>query len=170
MSFVRPEVKDRLWRWREALVGAALSVGGMYLAVSDSGVMAAAGTSVAIIGALLIFAGIQRTRFRVGKGGPGVVHVDEAQVTYYGPFDGGSVSIDALASVELDPRSKPAEWLLTELGRPPLKIPVNAENAEVLFDVFAALDGIKTERMLTQLRSEPEQRVTIWSHEQRRLH
>ncbi len=171
MSFIRPELMHRFWRWREALVGFFLACCGMFWAVSQQGVLAAIGTSLAIVGALIIFAGIQRTRFRVGSGGPGVVQVIERQVTYYGPLNGGSVSIDALESVELEPRSKPtAEWILTESGGQPLHIPTNAENAEVLFDVFATLEGIRTENMLTQLRANPEQRVPIWSHSQRRLH
>jgi len=171
MTFIRPELRQKFWRWREVAFGAFVASCGMYWAVSQQGVLAAVGTSIAIIGALIIFAGIQRTRFRVGRGGPGIVQVDERQVTYYGPLDGGSVSIDALVSVALEPKSKPAaEWVLTEAGKPPLHIPTNAENAEVLFDVFAALDGIRTENMLTQLRSHPEQRVTIWNSGQRRLH
>ena len=171
MSFIRPEVLGGIWRWREALFGLFLAACGMFWAVSQQGVLAAIGTSLAIVGALIIFAGIQRTRFRVGAGGPGVVQVHERLVTYYGPLEGGSVSIDALVSVELEPKAKPAaEWVLTESGGTPLHIPTNAENAEILFDVFASLDGIRTENMLTQLRSNPGERVTIWNNSQRRLH
>lgn len=172
MSFIRPEVKNKIWRWREAMFGLFLACCGMFWAVSQQGVLAAVGTSLSIVGALIIFAGIQRTRFRVGRGGPGVVQVVERQVTYYGPLNGGSVSIDALESVELEPRAKPAaEWILTESGGgQPLHIPTNAENADLLFDVFAALDGIRTENMLAQLQANPDKRVPIWSDRQRRLH
>ena len=170
MSFVRPELLNGLWRWREALAGAVVAGSGMYVAVSQQGLMATIGMILAVIGALSIFAGIQRTRFRVGAGGPGVVQVHERLVTYYGPHDGGSVSIDALSSVELEPKSKPAEWVLCELGGKPLHIPTNAENAEALFDVFAALDGIKTENMLSKLHATPGERVMIWQSSQRRLH
>ncbi len=170
-DFIRPELRQKFWRWREAIIGTLISCFGMIWAVSQQGILAAVGTSLAIVGALVIFAGIQRTRFRVGRGGPGVVQLDERQVTYYGPLDGGSVSIDALQSVALEPRAKPAaEWVLTEVGGQPLHIPVNAENAEVLFDVFAALEGIRTENMLTQLRDNPAERVTIWHQPQRQLH
>ena len=144
---------------------------GTLWAVTESGVLAAVGTSLAIVGALITFAGIQRTRFRVGHGGPGVVQVDERQVTYYGPLDGGSVSIDGLVRVDLDPGARPhAVWVLTDAHGMVLNIPTQAENAEALFDVFAALDGIKTENMLAQLRSNPAQRVRIWDTGQRRLH
>ena len=171
MSFIRPELINAFWRWREALFGVFMACVGMFWAVSQQGILAAIGTSLAIVGALIIFAGIQRTRFRVGAGGPGVVQVHERLVTYYGPYEGGSVSIDALVKVELDPRTQPAaEWVLTESGGQVLNIPTNAENAEVLFDVFASLDGIRTENMLSKLRAHPEERVKIWDDSQRRLH
>lgn len=170
MSFIRPEVWNGIWRWREALFGVFLACCGMFWAVGQQGTLAAIGTSIAIVGALIIFAGIQRTRFRVGTGGPGIVQVHERLVTYYGPFDGGSVSIDALESVQLDPTVKPAEWILHEVGGQPLSIPTSAENAEILFDVFSTLDGIKTENMLAKLRSQPGEPVLIWHQTQRRLH
>ena len=53
-------------------------------------------------------------------------------------------------------------WILTEPAQPPLRIPVDAAGAEHLFDVFAALPGIHTERMLAELKRRPRQRVTIW--------
>lgn len=170
MSFIRPEVWNGFWRWREALLGLFLAACGMFWAVGQQGVLAAVGTSLAIVGALLIFAGIQRTRFRVGSGGPGVVQVHERLVTYYGPLDGGSVSIDALEMVKLDPTTKPASWVLQEVGGQPLYIPTNAENAEELFDAFATLEGIRTENMLTQLRANPGAPVTIWQQTLQRLH
>ncbi|MCP3971988.1 MAG: hypothetical protein GY717_17025 [Rhodobacteraceae bacterium] len=171
MSFIRQEALNGIWRWRETLVGIFVAVCGMYWAIGQQGILAAVGISLAVVGALVIFAGIQRTRFRVGAGGPGLVQVVERMVTYYGAIEGGSVSIDALESVQLDPRSKPAaEWVLTESGGQVLHIPTNAENAEALFDVFASLDGIRTENMLTKLRANPGKRVEIWNGSQRLVH
>jgi hypothetical protein len=167
MSFIRPEVKTGLWRWRESLAGFAVASIGLYLAIAGLGLTQMIGFSMVVAGAVLMFAGFQRARFRVGSGGPGVVQVDEGQVTYFGPFDGGSVAIRQLALVELDPTAKPASaWVLTEQGQPPLAIPTTAEGADLLFDVFAALDGIRTERMLSDLQSAPEKRVVIWQREQ----
>ncbi|MEL7116670.1 MAG: hypothetical protein AAGP08_13990 [Pseudomonadota bacterium] len=170
MSVDRLEMLNGIWRWREALFGLFMACCGMFWAVSQQGVMAAIGTSISIVGALIIFAGIQRTRFRVGSGGPGVVHADDHHVTYYGPRDGGSVGIDALESVSLDPTVRPAVWVLQQVGGQPISIPTNAENAEMLFDVFASLDGIKTENMLAKLRSNPNSPVEIWHEKQRQLH
>lgn len=157
-------------RWREAIFGAFMAFSGMIIAVGQQGFMALLGTACAIVGAIIIFAGIQRSRFRVGHDGPGMVQVHERLVTYYGPHDGGSVSVDALASVHLDPTVKPAAWILQEVGGQPLSIPTNAVNAEELFDVFAALDGIKTDNMLAKLRAAPKEPVAIWRSDQRQLH
>jgi hypothetical protein len=55
--------------------------------------------------------------------------------------------------------------VLTEAGQPPLAIPTTAEGAEALFDVFASLEGIRTERMLAELQKEPKKRVVIWQRE-----
>ena len=163
MDFIRPELRHGFWRWRETLYGALLFFVSAYWAIVGSGVVSAAGTSFAIVGALLIFAGVQRTRFRRGVGGRGLVEVDERQVVYFGPHDGGVVSIDGLEKVELDPAIQPGgAWVLTQPGAHPLTIPTDAENAEQLFDVFAALDGLRTERMLAHLEQHPHERVTVW--------
>jgi hypothetical protein len=155
-----------IWRWRESLAGFVVALAGLYLAVTGTGLAQMFGFSMVVAAAVLMFAGLQRARFRIGSGGPGMVQVDEGQVTYFGPFDGGSVAIRQLSLVELDPKTKPtSSWVLTEIGQPPLAIPTTAEGAEALFDVFASLEGIRTERMLAELQKEPKKRVVIWQRE-----
>lgn len=167
MSFIRPELERSIWRWRETLAGCAVAAVGLYLAVAAFGLTQMLGFSMVVAGAVLMFAGLQRARFRVGAGGPGLVEVDEGQVTYFGPREGGSVSIGQLDRVELDPGARPAAaWVLTEPGQPPLAIPTTAEGAEALFDVFASLEGIRTERMLAELQGAPAGRVLIWQRAQ----
>jgi hypothetical protein len=166
MSFIRPGLRSALWRWRESCAGSGVAAVGLYFAIVSFGLAQMLGFSMVVAGAVLMFAGFQRARFRVGSGGPGVVQVDEGQVTYFGPFDGGSVAIRQLSLIELDPRARPSStWVLTEPGQPPLAIPTTAEGAEALFDVFAALDGIRTERMLAELQKQPQRRVVIWERE-----
>jgi hypothetical protein len=53
-------------------------------------------------------------------------------------------------------------WVLTQPGAHPLTIPTDATNADQLFDVFAALEGLQTERMLAHLEEKPQERVTVW--------
>ena len=52
MSFVRPEVAQNLYRWREALVGAIIAVLGFWAAMEGFGFLA-------IVGAVLMVAGLQ---------------------------------------------------------------------------------------------------------------
>ncbi len=163
MQLVRTEVKESIWRAREALIGIFVSILGMYWAIVGIGLLQMIGTSLAVAGALLFFAGIQRARFRTGTGGAGVVHVMEGQVAYYGPYEGGAMAVADLTKVELDPTTKPvSQWVLHDPHSPPLRIPTNAEGADSLFDVFAKLEGIQTEKMLNELTGKPERQVVIW--------
>lgn len=171
MEIVRPEVSTAVWRFRDALIGAAVSFFGLYWAITGVGIMAIVGMSLAVAGALLVFAGIQRGRFRAASGGAGVVHVVEGQVTYFGPVEGGSVIVANLDRVELDPLAEPAgEWILHDETTMPLRIPVNAEGAETLFDVFSGLEGLQTEHMLAVLNGEPNEQVVVWQSKPVSLH
>ena len=165
MGFVRPEVRLVAWRYRDALIRAIVSIFGIGWALSSVGFMVILGTSVSIAGALLVFAGIQRARFSSGADGAGMVSLDEGQVTYFGPRDGGTVHVDDLLQVDLLPPeslSDQAAWLLLSDEPEALRIPVNAVGADKLFDVFAKLDGIHTSRMLDWLEKLPEQQVVVW--------
>lgn len=169
MSFVRPEAQKALMRWREVLLGVGVLCLGLWWA-SGFGVLKWVGFAVAIGGGALIVTGLQRARFRSGKGGPGVVQVDERQISYFGPLDGGIVAMDEITGLSLDARSDPPVWVLRQPGQPPLHIPVNAEGSDALFDAFAALPGIRTEHMLSQLKAKPDHPVVIWSKQAARLH
>lgn len=165
MAFLRPEIRNALWRYRDALIGAAVSFFGINWAMSSVGFMSILGLALSVAGALLLFAGIQRGRFAIGGGGHGVVSIDEGQVTYFGPVEGGTVHVDDLIGVDLAPgsgRTGP-EWLLLSADAvEPLRIPVDAAGGEKLFDVFAKLDGIRTSRLLAQLNQTPDHQVVIW--------
>ena len=169
MSFLRPEARAALVQWRETLVGAAVLLLGLWWA-SGFGLLKWLGIGLVAVGAVLIVSGIQRARFRIGQGGPGVVQVDEGEVAYFGPLNGGSVAMRSLSRVVLDGRSQPPVWALYQPGQAPLHIPVNAAGSDALFDAFASLDGIKTEHMLAQLKAAPDHPVVIWAKEDRRLH
>jgi hypothetical protein len=169
MSFVRPEVRAALSRWREALIGVLIICLGLYWS-SGVGILKWVGVVIALGGAILTFTGLQRARFRADGGGPGVVTVDEGEISYFGPFNGGSISIRELAMLSLDPRSKPPVWVLSQAGQGDLYIPVNAEGADRLFDAFAALPGIRTDHLLTTLNKGADDVVVIWAKRPRALH
>lgn len=165
MGILRPEIGQAVYRYRDALIGAAVSFFGINWALSSVGFMSILGTALSIAGALLLFAGIQRGRFVTGRDGRGMVTIDEGQVTYFGPDEGGTVHVDDLVQVDLLPPDdgSGAEWLLLSAeDEEPLRIPLNAVGADALFDVFVRLDGIRTSRMLAQLNHRPEKQVVIW--------
>ena len=162
MSFFRPEARAALWRWREVLAASGLGVLGLYWVLGPGGLLVWVGWLTLALAVALAIVGVQRGRFRTGAGGPGVVLVDEGEITYMGPLTGGTVAAPDLERLTLDPGARPPHWVLEQPGQAPLFIPVNAEGSDGLFDVFAALPGLRTERMLSQLRAGGAHPVVIW--------
>ncbi len=163
---IRPEAKDQLMRWREALTGGALLLLGLWWLAGPGQLLTIPAIVMIIAGLALIRIGFQRARFRSAGAGPGSVRVDEGQVAYFGPLTGGVIALGELQALSLDRRQHPAHWRLKQPGQNELMIPVNAEGAEALFDAFATLPGLKTARMLDALNgraeSGGEQQVVIW--------
>lgn len=160
---IRPEARAALSQWREALIGLAVLALGIYWGFfTGGGLLHWIGYGVIAVGLLLVIAGIQRGRFRIGAGGPGVVQIVEGRITYFGPLTGGAADLEALSALVLDPSAKPPHWLLRQPGQPPLAIPLTAEGADALFDAFATLPGLHTERMLSEMRRDGTRPVTIW--------
>lgn len=167
MSFIRPEVRAALRRWREVLAGGALlALGGWWLFGVIGWMMNGLGGLVALAGAALAVLGLQRARFRAESDGPGVVQITEGRVAYYGPLTGGAVDIADLARLSLDRQNRPAHWVLRQPGLDPLHIPVTAKGADQLFDAFTALPGLRTEYMLRELARESHGETVIWQRRQ----
>ena len=162
MSFIRPEARTQIWRWRELLIAVGVLALGLVWGLGSGGLLGWLGWALVPLAAILGFVGLQRGRFRLGGGGPGVVQLDEGRIAYFGPLTGGSVSAVDLTRLSLDPTAKPPHWVLEQPGQPPLYIPVNAAGAEALFDAFSALPGLRTERMLAELETGASQPVEIW--------
>lgn len=163
MSFFRPEARAALWRWREVLAGATALLIGLWWAYGATGWMInGVGFGLILLALGLIFLGVQRARFRAGSDGPGVVQVVEGRVAYFGPLTGGAVDIAEISRLSLDRRMHPAHWILAQPGNDPLQIPVTAKGAEVLFDAFATLPGLRTEYMLRELARDTSNEAVIW--------
>ena len=165
MSFIRPEAQAALWRWREILAAGLLLLLGLRWALGSAGLVIWVGWGLVALAIGLAVIGAQRLRFRLGVGGPGVVQVDEGQIGYFGPLTGGAVALSELDLLALDHTAKPPHWVLQQSGQPPLHIPVNASGSDALFDAFASLPGLKTERMLTELRRPGPHQVVIWQRQ-----
>jgi len=162
MSFVRPEAAAVLLRWRETYVGGFLALLGTWWAFGLSGLMPYLGGALIIIGTILIIVGIQRGRFRVPGDGPGLVRVTEDQIAYFGPLTGGVVALSDLTRLQIVAEAKPTHWVLSQSGEPDLFIPTTADGAEALFDAFARLPGLRTEQMLTGMKSSSGRSITLW--------
>jgi hypothetical protein len=172
MSFIRPEAQAAILRWREVFVGAGIAALGLW-AASGFGLLRWVGYGIVLLGALVIYTGVQRARFRTGKDGPGTVQVDEGEVMYYGPWWGGSVALRDVSRIELAGGGDTAVWRLYQPGRETLVIPTNADGAEALFDAFATLPGMRTGAMLHALNSRTaagDHPVVIWSSGDARVH
>lgn len=169
-GFVRPELAAAARRWREALFGAGIVAVGLWWSFITYGAVAWIGWLLAAIGGGLIAAGIQRGRFRQGRDGPGVVRVDEGQIAYFGPWDGGVAALSEIVEVTLDRGRDPACWRIRQPGRAELVIPVTAEGAEALFDAFGALPSFDARVMLAALHAVDRRPVTVWEKPSLRLH
>jgi hypothetical protein len=171
MSFLRPEARAGLLRWRETLAGVATVALGLWFVLTSYGVVFGLGVVLILAGAAIAVAGVQRARFRQSTDGPGIVQIVEGRVTYFGPWSGGGASLDRLAWLELVPMHGGAgAWVLIEEEGERLEIPVDARGAERLFDVFAALPGLDTRAMLAALRPPVQERTQIWQRDRPRLH
>lgn len=162
MSFVRPEATAALLRWREALAGAAAVAIGLWWVLGPGQLLTLPGAALVIAGGAFVWVGVQRGRFRGAGGGQGQVQIDEGQITYFGPLAGGMVALRQLQTLSLRKSLHPDHWQLDQPGQPPLLIPVNALGADALFDAFATLPGLRTERMLAVMHDASSGDVVIW--------
>tara|TARA_R100000935_G_scaffold10270_1_gene20529 strand:- start:3844 stop:4383 length:540 start_codon:yes stop_codon:yes gene_type:complete len=170
-EFLRPQARATLWRWREVLFAGALAALGLWWALGSFGLVKWIGIVLVLLAAAIAAAGVQRARFRQDGQGPGIVMLDERRLVYMGPLTGGAMDVADLTRLELEPAAMPRpHWVLTGVGGQALAIPVNAEGAETLFDVFAALPGIRSGSVLDVLERTPGARVTVWEKERTLLH
>lgn len=156
-SFIRPQARAALWRWRECLAGVGLIAIGV-LTLPEYGLLRWVGNALIGLGVIAILTGLPRARFRRDETGAGVITVTEHQLTYMGPLTGGSVSIDHIYGVALDHQA----WILTDIEDNTLTIPLTATGSEQLFDVFETLPRFPTSKMLRALDAPRSSRITIW--------
>ncbi|MFN3661136.1 hypothetical protein [Yoonia sp.] len=170
-DFFRPEARAFLWRWRDVLAAALLGLFGLWWALNAAGVTLWLGYLGIVIALGWGIAGVQRARFASHGDGPGVVQVRERRLAYFGPLDGGIMDVDDLTQLTLDPTSHPdPSWVLSGVGGQRIAIPINAAGADDLFDVFAALPGIRTAMVLDVLERTPDAQVIVWSRARPVLH
>ncbi len=175
MSFIRPEAFQTLLRWREVLVGVAVVGLGLWWSLGAFGLWRWMAIALILAGLAITWEGLRRARFKPGTGGPGVVEVDERQITYFGPSDGGAISIDGLARVVIlttdeGPFVDDVFWVFEDGEGAILHIPASAEGAETLFDAISVLPGVDYEAVLKAMGSTENAQYLVWDNAQKRLH
>lgn len=160
MSFVRPEARAGLLRWREALIGVAMQMTGFVTMLGPGRARLVIGILLLGLGTLFLVWGMQRARFRRGGGGAGVVEVDERQITYLTAEIGGGLALEDLARIAVVP---PHAWELTDTSGQRLTIPVNAAGADALFETLVALPGFSATKLAQAAQTPPGSRTLIWS-------
>ena len=163
---IRPEVSAALWRWREVIATLGLGAVGMALMLGGGWVRLALGGALAVLAAALAINAVRRMRFGQGGGGPGIVEVDEARISYFGPQGGGFVSVVELSELRLVTLAGRRHWRLKQMDGQALLIPVEASGAERLFDAFASLPGIAGSDLVAALQAADVQALgpVIWRH------
>lgn len=162
-NFLRPEVRAALWRFRDVIGAAVVIAFGLWWSATFFSPVRWVGWAFVALGAIWAMGAFQRVRFNQDGDGPGVVKIVERRLAYFGPLTGGVVEMDDAVKLELEPKALPAaHWIVTSAAGNVVEIPVNADGAEALFDLFASLPGIQTQKMLSALNEAPDQRVVIW--------
>ena len=150
---IRPEITETALRYREALGAGVVVLVGLWLMSLGGYVLVPLGAIVAAIGAILTLTAFRRARFAQTVAAPGVVELDERQVSYLAPELGGFISLDELVEIRLLSMRGRRMWRLKQSDGQALLIPVDAEGAQKLFDVFTSLPGMDTAELVLEPRS-----------------
>lgn len=144
MSLIRPEARATLWRLREVFAAIGLAGVGVWVVGLGGYVLVPLGAGIAMLAAGFGLLAWRRLRFAQAGDAPGVVELDEGQISYFGPNVGGVVALQELVELRLITAGGRRLWRLRQQDGQALLIPVEARGAERLFDAFAALPGMDT--------------------------
>ncbi|MBM1220351.1 hypothetical protein JQU17_08115 [Ponticoccus sp. SC2-23] len=161
-EFLRPEARQALYRWREVIAASGGASLGLWWGLTSIGIMTWIGWILVLVSMAFGYAAVQRLRFHPGAGGPGVVQVAERQIAYFGPLTGGVMALDDVIGLEVAGDAVPPHWRLRSDAGEVLDIPLNAEGAEVLFDAFSSLPGMRTERLIAASRTHEGATHLVW--------
>lgn len=151
MAWIRPEVSETIWRYREVVWAALVVAAGLWLFSLGGLLLIPLGLVVAGVGAVLAVTAWRRARFEQETAAPGVVELDEAQVAYLGPGNGGFLSLQELVELRLLTLRGRRLWRLKQADGQALLIPVDAKGSERLFDAFANLPGMDSSALVAAL-------------------
>ena len=150
-GLIRPEVFALIHRSREVILGGLVVVAGVWLMALGGYLLLPFGAVVAAFGLSWGLLSLRRMRFSQGLAAPGMVEVDEAQISYMGPTTGGFVSLSEVVELRLLTLRGRRLWRLKQADGQALLVPVDAAGSEALFDAFGNLPGMDTQALVQAL-------------------
>lgn len=164
MSLIRPELRARIYRWREVLVSLAVAGFGVWVFFLGGYFFGALGLLICgvAIGSGVIAA--RRLRFDAQGDTPGLIEVTEGQITYMSATGGGVAARSEITQIDLFfTVSGRAWWRIFQTQYPPVAIPLGAQGSDDLFDAFVALPGARPKMFLSVLDRAPvDGQITVW--------
>ena len=172
---IRPELIQRFKKYREVIAAVFFAFVGIWVMSWGVWFWQGVGALVLLTGAALAYTALRRMRFQTDQVGPGVVEVDERQISYFSAYEGGAVSIEALARItcvttDTGPWAEDLHWVLEEDGGSTLTIPNSAAGTEKLFDAFAALPGVDYAKATKAMESTENDSYVSWAKPRTSLH
>lgn len=161
---IRDDVRVFLNRYAEVLLALGLIALGVLGLRQPGWILQGVGVACVALGVGWTRVAWRRARFASDSDGVGAVVVDEAQITYFSPFDGGAAALDDLLQIDLLPGTAPV-WRLSAPGQPQLDIPHGARGSDALIDAFSSLPGFRGDRALMALDQSAGPAITVWRRE-----
>jgi hypothetical protein len=155
MTWLRPEVSAALRRRQGVLAALGVVLAGLWLVWLGGYLLVPVGLLVIAVGTILAHMAWRRMQFAQAVAAPGLVELDEAQVGYLGPGDGGFLSLEELVELRLMRLAGKRMWRLKQADGQALLIPVEAQGSDRLFDAFASLPGMDTRALVAALDPAP---------------
>jgi hypothetical protein len=148
---IRPEIWALALRSQEVIFAAILAIFGLWMMVLGGYVLTPIGGILLALAASMGVLALRRLRFSRDVGAFGVVEVDEAQIGYFGPSEGGFISLQDMIELRLLRVGGVDMWRLKQSDGQTLLIPVGATGADRLFDAFAALPNMNSADLVASL-------------------
>ncbi len=156
---IRPAAMAALLRWHEVAIAGAIGAFGLWLMVLGGYILLPIGATFLVLGAVMGVMAHRRMRFSAGVGAAGMIEVDEAQIGYFGPEDGGFISLPDLTELRLLRINNARFWRLKQADGQTLLIPADAAGSERLFDAFSSLPNMDTAALVASL--DPAARIDL---------
>ena len=170
MSFIRPEAIGSLNKYRGFILASFIVTMGIFIISISFGATRIMGVFSLVLGGLIGHDAYRRFKFPSGKGGAGLVDVDERCVSYLSAEGGMSISMDTLDRIEVHRNAKGRiNWVFYG-PEGILSVPGDAEGTSKLFDALVALPGVNYTQAEAATHGKGPDLFLIWQRNRTKLH